>query len=127
MCLQVDSSCTAPYHFWSIVFAVVGTILTCLNLKEQEIMQITMTCLRFVLIILVRCGTCHGRTCLWPHAPPMTAAQMVSTTLWAYLSGDDLFPGTELATDGGSLRQMLRNTTAMSSAYARIMSLLPRT
>lgn len=80
---EVDSSCTAPYHFWSIVFAVVGTILTCLNLKEQEIMQITMTCLRFVLIIL-----------------------MVSTTLWAYLSGDDLFPGTELATDGGSLRQM---------------------
>ena len=28
-------------------------------------MQITMTCLRFVLIILVRCGTRHGRTCLW--------------------------------------------------------------
>jgi len=50
---ETGPGCVAPYHFWSAIFAVVGTFLTCLNLKEQAIMQICMTCLRVVLIVLV--------------------------------------------------------------------------
>lgn len=65
---EVGPDCTAQYHFWGAVFAVVGLLLTCLNLKEQAIMQITMTALRFVLIFLVRSGrplTC--RHCVVSH------------------------------------------------------------
>lgn len=41
------------YRFWVLVFTVALVALSCLDLKEQAALQVTMTALRAVLILLV--------------------------------------------------------------------------